>query len=334
MSEKNPTIYDIAKLTGVSPATVSRVLNEPGRVAEEKRLKVLDAIKKLNFVPKAEAVAVARKLYKKIHVIAPFFTQPAFMERLRGVESVLNEEHFEIVIYSIHNQDDLREYISMMTTSAKADGLIVFSLKLEEESLDLLKNAKIPVCFVENNYPDFDRVIIQNVLGGQKAAEYLYSKGCVRPGFIGEKAVQPYTVSATEERFKGYRDFFEEKGIPVSNDYVWIGEFTDGKLEDGINKFLNQKELPDCIFCSSDLIAARFITLAKENDLDIPKDIKVLGFDDIDIAEYIGLSSVSQVLDESGRLAAKFILSHLQEPDRQPYSTLVPVKVVERKTTL
>ena len=84
--KKVSTIYDVARLAGVSSATVSRVLNEPDKVGADKRQKVMEAIKELNFVPKADAVANARKSYRKIGVIAPFFTQPSFMERLRGVE--------------------------------------------------------------------------------------------------------------------------------------------------------------------------------------------------------------------------------------------------------
>ena len=90
MAIKNPTIYDVAALSGVSAATVSRVLNDPAHVKEDKRKKVMDAVKELNFVPKADAVAVARKLYRKVSVIAPFITQSAFMERLRGVENLLS----------------------------------------------------------------------------------------------------------------------------------------------------------------------------------------------------------------------------------------------------
>ena len=92
---KQVTIYDVAKEAGVSPATVSRVLNEPNKVASVKRDSVLAAIDKLKFVPKVDAVINARKSYKKIGVIAPFFTQPSFMERLRGICSVLASEHYK-----------------------------------------------------------------------------------------------------------------------------------------------------------------------------------------------------------------------------------------------
>ncbi len=333
MAEKNPTIYDIANMTGVSPATVSRVLNEPDKVAQDKKQKVLEAIKKLNFVPKANAVAVARKMYKKICVIAPFFSQSSFMERLRGVESVLNDEHFEIVIYSIQTADDLKDYISMIVNTNRADGLIAFSLHPDKDSLELLKSAKFPVCFVESSIEGFDNIVIQNVMGGQKAGEFLYSKGCRNPGFIGEKAILPYTVPATDERFQGFRFFFASKGIMIPENHVWIGEFTQNRLDEAVRKFLRQDDLPDCVFCSSDLIAARFITLAKETGIKIPRDIKVLGFDDIDISKYIGLSSVSQSLDESGKMAAECVLNRLKNPERGMYSILSPIKVIERETT-
>lgn len=334
MSLKNPTIYDVAQKVGCSPATVSRVLNDPSKVASEKRNKILAAIKELEFVPKAEAVAVAKKFYRKICVIAPFFTQPAFMQRLRGVESVLNGEHFEIVIYSITSKKDLKEYIKTLTTLNKTDGLILFSLCPDEQSLELLKDAKFPVCFIESGTKDFDCVEIKNFFGGEKAAEYLYSKGCRRPGFIGEKAVSEHTIPVTEDRYNGFASYFEKQNIHIEESHVWVGEFTEGKLDEGIKIFLSQEKLPDCVFCSSDLIAMRFITLAKENGVKVPEDIKVLGFDDIDIAKYVGLSSVSQSLDESGMQAAKLVISRLTDHAKQPCSTVAPIKIIERETSL
>ena len=333
MANKVPTIYDVARLSGVSSATVSRVLNDPSLVAEDKRQKVLDAIKVLNFVPKADAVITARKLYKKICVIAPFFTQPVFMQRLRGVESVLSEEHFELVIYSIESSEDLRDYISTITTTNRCDGLIIFSLHLEEESLNQLKNASFPVCFVESTLDGFDSVIIQNVDGGKKAAEFFLKKGCKRPGFIGEKSTQKYNVPATEERLLGYREYFLSENIEIKKEHVWIGEFSKSQLDEGINEFLSQDELPDCVLCSSDLIAARFISICHERGIEAGKDIKVLGFDNIDISSYIGLSSVSQSLDESRKMAAHCIINRLQNPDWNNFSMVIPIKIIERETT-
>ncbi|MCR5763830.1 MAG: LacI family transcriptional regulator [Treponema sp.] len=330
---KPSTIYDVARLAGVSSATVSRVLNEPDKVGEDKRLKVLNAIKELNFVPKADAVANARKSYRKIGVIAPFFTQPSFMERLRGIARVLAPEHYELVIYSIDSTEDLNNYVSTMVTTRRVDGLIFLCVHLERFVLDLLHDAEFPVCFVENDLDNFDCVNIHNLLGGQKAAQFLYEQGCRRPGFIGEQSRLSYAVSATEDRFRGFKFYFANQGIVIQPEHVWIGEFTDQQLDKGIADFLAAKTLPDCVFCSSDLIAARFVHLAREAGILVPKDIKVLGFDNVDISGYIGLSTVNQNLDMSGKAAADLVLARMKEPSRPVVNMNVPLDIIERETT-
>ena len=327
------TIYDVAKKAGVSAATVSRVMNEPSRVAEEKKKAVLEAIKALNFVPKADAVINARASLKKIGVVAPFFTQPSFMERLRGITSVLAAEHYELVLYTVDKTEDLDNYLSVLVSSNRVDGLIFLCINLNESETRILKDAKFPLCFVEDAPSGFDRVIVKNLEGGQRAAEYLYDKGCRVPGFVGERSSLKYAVHATEERFRGFEFYFANQGIVVKKNHVWIGEFTEGKLDEGIRKFLSQKNLPDCVFCSSDLIAARFIVLAREQGISVPGQIKVMGFDDIDIARYIGLSSVSQNLDESGKVAAELILSKIKDGRKTVADVVLSLDVIEREST-
>lgn len=331
--QKASTIYDVARLAGVSSATVSRVLNEPDKVSGDKRQKVMDAIAQLHFVPKADAVALARKTYRKIGVIAPFFTQPSFMERLRGVAEFLAEQHYELVIYSVDSVEDLNSYVATIVHTVRVDGLIFFCMQLEAQVLELLRKAPFPVCFVESDLDGFDCVNIHNLQGGQKAGEYLYSRGCRRPGFIGEKSGLAYAVGATEERFRGFNFFFANQGITIPDEHVWIGEFSEQQLDRGINGFLSQKELPDCVFCSSDLIAARFVHLAHEKGLSVPGDIKVLGFDNIDISGYIGLSTVSQNLELSGSAAAELVIARMMNPDRPVTNLNVPLEIIERETT-
>ena len=102
---KHPTIYDVATHAGVSPATVSRVLNSPSLVNSVKRQRILASIEELQFVPKAEAVAKARQQLKRIAVIAPFFTEPSFMERLKGISHVLAPQHYEMVVYAAQRSE-------------------------------------------------------------------------------------------------------------------------------------------------------------------------------------------------------------------------------------
>lgn len=330
---RQSTIYDVARLAGVSSATVSRFLNEPDRVAQEKREKIQAAITELNFVPKADAVAKARSAYRKIGVVAPFFTQPSFMERLRGIAAVLSAEHYELVVYSIDTMEDLVNYVQMLVNTQRLDGLILLCVQLPADVLDLLRGASFPVCFVENEYEDFDCVVVHNLQGGQKAAQFLCEKGCKKPGFIGEKSMLEYAVNATEERLRGFKFYCANNGIVIPENHIWLGEFSEGTLDEGITKFLEQEDLPDGIFCSSDVIAARLIRIALTKGISVPRQIRVIGFDNIDIAEYIGLTSVNQNLEESGRMAARLILMRIKDRERGSVVMKVPLSVIERETT-
>lgn len=333
VSNKINTIYDVAKKAGVSPATVSRVLNAPDTVAADKRMRVQNAIHELNFVPKAEAVAKARSLYRKVGVVAPFFTEPSFMERLRGIAKVLASKHFELVVYSIDTSEDLSNYIQLLVNTRRVDALILLCVKPEKEVLSILNDADFPVCFVEAVVEGFYSVAVPNLSGGKKAAEYLYSIGCRHPGFIGQSSDKGYSVGATEERYQGFVSYFEGQGIQIPDNYVWIKDFTSGELEEGIDSYLSQKDLPDSVFCSSDVIAARFIRIASSRGIKIPEDIKVIGFDNIDMSEHIGLTSVSQNLEESGVLAARMVLEGIENNSSAILNATVPVEVVERSST-
>ena len=330
---RQSTIYDVARLAGVSSATVSRFLNEPDRVAQEKRERIQSAITELNFVPKADAVAKARSAYRKIGVVAPFFTQPSFMERLRGISAVLSAEHYELVVYSIDTMEDLVNYVQMLVNTQRLDGLILLCVQLPADVLDLLRGANFPVCFVENEYEDFDCVVVHNLQGGQKAAQFLCEKGCKKPGFIGERSMLEYAVNATEERLRGFKFYCANNGIVIPENHIWLGEFSEGSLDVGITRFLEQEDLPDGIFCSSDVIAARLIRIALTKGISVPRRIRVIGFDNIDIAEYIGLTSVNQNLEESGRMAARLILMRIKDRERGSVVMKVPLSVIERETT-
>lgn len=333
VQNKAVTIYDVAKKAGVSPATVSRVLNEPSRVNEEKRDRVLDAINELKFVPKAEAVANARSGLKRIGVIAPFFTEPSFMQRLRGISRVLSARHYEMVVYSLESARELEEYVDMLCSSRRVDGLIVLSLNLSVKSVEKLRESRLPVCFVESGVDGFDSVSVDNEEGGFLAAKYLYDLGCRHPAFFGEKSERPYAVRASEKRLDGYRKFFSEKKIQIKKNHIWLGENTEENILFGVNEFLSQKNLPDCIFASSDVIAIKLVEIANSKKIKVPEQIKIIGFDNIDFSRYLNISTVTQNLDESGRLAAERVLARIEDSDREAVNARISLSVIAREST-
>ena len=154
-------------------------------------------------------------------------------------------------------------------------------------------------------------------------------------------------IQLTVDRFKGvcpdenfwvvtnakYVDIVKQQLPMIPENHIWLGEFSEGSLDEGITKFLEQEDLPDGIFCSSDVIAARLIRIALTKGISVPRQIRVIGFDNIDIAEYIGLTSVNQNLEESGRMAARLILMRIKDRERGSVVMKVPLSVIERETT-
>lgn len=330
MAGQTPTIYNVARKAGVSPATVSRVLNEPSRVQAETRKRVVEAIAALGFVPKADAVAHARKQYKKIGVIAPFFTEPSFMQRLRGLSSVLSGKHYELVIYAIESIEELEEYVDMLASNRRVDGLVVLCLDFRDEMISALRESGLPACFVESEAAGFDSVTVDNYEGGRMAARMLFERGYRNPAFIGEASSRPFAVPSTDIRLRGFRDFFAEQGIALEEHFTWLGEFSERAADRGIESMLKGGTLPDCVFAASDMIAIRLLKLAAACGISVPKDLAVVGFDDLDIADYLGLSTISQALDESGRLAAEMILDRLRDPERPARKIIAALEAKER----
>jgi LacI family transcriptional regulator len=333
MVSKQPTIYDVAKLAQVSPATVSRVLNQSAIVNIEKRNRIHSAIEALQFVPKADAVAKARQQFRKIGVVAPFFTESSFMERLKGIASVLTGQQYELVIYAVQSNEDLQGYIDMLIGSKRVDGLILLCMSLGNPMVQNLKNSGLPVCFVETDVQGFDSVMIKNSEGGSLAAQFLYANGYRTPGFVGEASFRPYAAPSTEERLDGFASFFATKGVLLEPANIWMGENLAKTSNSAILQILDRPDRPDCLFASSDTLAIRILKCAVQLGITVPDELGVVGFDDIEMAEFVNLTTINQSLEESGILAAESILQRIKEPMRPPRKNTLELTLHQRNST-
>ena len=333
MTPKQPTIYDVAKLAGVSPTTVSRAINSPSMVNKERRARIMQAIEELQFVPKADAVAKARQQLMKIAVIAPFFTESSFMERLKGISSILSDHHYELVIYAVQSSEGLEGYIDLLVGSKRVDGLISLCMNLEESTIEKLRNSSIAVCFVETEVEGFDSVVIRNVKGGKMVAEFLHKNGYRTPGYVGEASLRPYAARSTEQRLEGFSSYFLEKDIEVEARNVWLGENLPDISHAGILKILDRPDRPDCIFASSDTLAIRTIKCAVQLGITVPDELGVVGFDDIEMAEFVNLTTINQSLEDSGVQAAEMVLQRIKEPNRPARKSLIDLKLTKRSST-
>jgi LacI family transcriptional regulator len=329
------TIYDVAARAGVSIATVSRALNVPQTVNVATLQRIQKAIDELGFVPKAEATARARRIHRQVGVLAPFFMHyPSFTQRLRGVAGALLDTGSELVVYNVDTPEHARSYLHTLPITRRLDGLLIISLIINDQEAMRLVQHRLPTVLIEGTHPQIAAVEIDNVAGGAMAARYLARKGHRRIGFVGgDRELPGYAIGTSELRYQGFVAELSQHGMaPILPGFTpRSGTHEEARFQ--AIDLLQQPTPPTAIFAGNDALALGVLKAARELGAGVPGDVAVLGFDDADFAEYIGLSTISQSLEESGRLAVEMLLSMLADPSRTNRHVRLPLQVVERDTT-
>jgi DNA-binding LacI/PurR family transcriptional regulator len=329
---KKPTIYDVAKRAGVSITTVSRILNTPDKVHSETRQKVLAAIDGLGFVPKAEARARAMQLTGRIGVITPFFTAPSFMQRLRGIAETLSPENYELVVYTVDSNDHFQGYLSSLPLTGNLDGLIILSLPIGESEVHRLIEHNLPTVLVEFPHPKLNCVEIDDVEGGRMAANYLVGKGHRRIAFLGDTDLPEYSIHPVSLRLIGFRRALKDARIKLPDMFVRLAPYSQEQTRQVAKELLNLPDPPTAIFAATDFQALGVLKAARQLGFNVPEQLSVIGFDDLDMAEYADLTTISQHLDESGKLAVEILLSQITSPTRPVRHVKLPLTLIERQT--
>jgi DNA-binding LacI/PurR family transcriptional regulator len=333
MPAYTPTIYDVAKKAGVSPSTVSRAVNTPHLVQEKTRQRVMRAVEQLKFVPKAEASVLARKHVGSIGVLLPFFTSPSFVQRMRGVASALSATKFEFVVYTVGSRAQLDEYLDVLPLWRRLDGLIVMSMPLSEAQRRHLQSHSLEIVCVEFAQPHFSSIEIDNHEGGRMAARHLASKGRRRCAYVGETGVPEHIIHLSDLRLEGFRQGLQEKGLDLRDEYVSREPYSREGVIRQTEALFSRSALPDAIFAYSDLHAADILRVARAKGMRVPEDMSIVGFDGTDVADFLGLTTIDQRLDESGRIAAEMLMSRISDHGRPPQNTRLQLSLIERGTT-
>lgn len=329
-----PTIYDVADAAGVSISTVSRVINASPNVSEDTRKQVQDVIDRLNFVPKAEARARAIKDFARIGVLTPFFTEPAFVQRLRGVAQGLLSTRYELTIFTVESIDHLNHYLATLPITGHLQGLILLSLRVNDESAQKLQSHNLETVLIEYPRDDLNTVEIDDFEGGEIAADFLISKGHQRLAFLGDTSdLGAFAILPITQRLSGFKKAILKAGLALPDDFICTAGYDVKDAEAKVEPLLSRPDHPTAIFCATDLQAVGVVNKARQLGLRVPDDLAVLGFDNLDLADYFGLSTIHQALDESGRLAVEILLARINNPERPERHVRLPLKVIERQTT-
>lgn len=328
------TIHDVARKAAVSVGTVSNAINAPNKLNPRTLSRVVAAIDELGFVPKVEATLRARKRAGRIGVVGTFSVYASFHQRLIGVLGAVEGLPFEVTVYDQKSPKDIRDdHLTRLPIKGHLDGLIVFSLMLENPSLERLLRHGLETVFVECRDSRFSSVEVDNFDGGRLAAEHLLARGRRRLAFVGERQFALSKLVPSSRRLVGFRDVLEQAGVGLPDRYISLGVYGVEEARAQAHELLDLPIPPDAVFAFSDLQAVGVLKAAKDRGLRVPDDMAVIGFDDLDLADYVGLTTVRQPLAESGKVAVKLLLERLADPTALVQKIRLPASVVERSTT-
>jgi DNA-binding LacI/PurR family transcriptional regulator len=335
------TISDVAAHAGVGLGTVSRVLNGSSQVSDATRARVLAAIEALDYRPSPLARGLSRGRSQTIGVLVPFFTQASAVERLRGVVAAIGDSGYDLVLFDVESPHHRDEHLAALTRRDRADGLLVLSLPPPPDQLARLVEAGVPVVLVDARGEGVPSVITDDVEGGRIATRHLVELGHERIGFIGETPENPFGFTATALRERGYAEV--AGGIDPA--LVRYCAHERAEAQAAATDLVAGSPRPTAIFASSDVQATGVLAAAAALGLQVPEDLSVVGFDDIEVSAYAGLTTVRQPLFESGRLGAQLLLAALAgderpwsdgDPEADPEGSMthqLPLELVVRATT-
>jgi LacI family transcriptional regulator len=330
------TLQDVATHARVSKATASRVLNGSARVDPSTRRRVLAAMAELEYTPSDAARRLSLGRTLTISVVTSFLTRPQAAERLRGVDAVLSDSEFDLVIYNVETVEKRDQYLQTLALAQRTDGLLVISLPPRPEDVVRLSSASIPVVVIDVHGPAVEGlpyVVGNDIVGGELATRHLLELGHRAVAFLGDQFENPFGFTSSRHRFMGYERALASTGLVPRANLVALGAHSRYEARELAARMLAAVERPTAIFAASDTQALGVISAAHDAGIHVPDELSVIGYDDIEMADYIGLTTVRQQLFESGRRGAELLLREIERRSEVAPSIELTPQVVVRGTT-
>ena len=310
--------------------TVSRVINGSASVSEATRRRVLDVVAELGYEPNATARALSTGRTRSVGVIAPFFTRPSVIERLRGVAPMLAAAGYQLVLFDVERPEQ-RDGV-FRSVIGRVDGLLSISLAPSQADQRRLAAAGIPVVLVDQAHDALPSVTVDDVEGGRLATNHLLELGHRQIAFAGDTVDGVHGPAASSRRCVGYQRALGDAGQPVRSELVKLRPH--GREAAAIAADLLALESPPtAVFAASDLQALAMLDALEGLGARVPDDLSVVGFDDVELARYAGLTTVAQPLEDSGTRGAEILLSALEGEEVLQAREHLPLELVVRGTT-
>lgn len=330
------TIYEVAKVAGVSPSTVSKVLNNYPDVSEKTKEKVKNVLKEMSFMPSYEAQVLSTKKTWTLGVVYledanVGLKHPYFSSIIEAFKQEAEKHGYSLLFGS--KNDRLKNSTFLQFFKYKSvDGIVIFCSGSKNHETKELIESKYPTVVIDMENKNVSTVTSDNVGGCALVIDYLYNLGHRKIAHIA--GMDDNFVSNLRQQ--AYISEMKKKGLEIKEGYIECSNTFD--FNGGYNatkKLLNLKEIPTAIFAAGDEVAIGAIEAIKESGLNVPDDISVVGFDDIHMAKYITpkLTTVRQDCDKIGQVAANRLISQIDRKKKDTLSSTISVELIIREST-
>jgi LacI family transcriptional regulator len=327
------TLEDIARISGVSRSTVSRVVNGDANVGADTRQKVMEVIQQNDFHPNLAARRLAAGRTNVLGLVIPagvatIFTDPYFPQPIQGVSAACNAQDHSVMLW-LAEPDYERRMAGKILNSGMVDGVIVSSMLMNDPIVRALFDSRMPFILIgrhpglDVNYLDMD-----NLQGGTQATLHLLRLSRKRVATV----TGPQNMVPGFDRYQGYLSALSERNIPFQPELVAEGDFTEAGGYMAMRQLLPAN--PDAVFTASDMMAQGAIRAIREAGLRVPDDIAVVGYDDIPSAGLFDppLTTIRQPVQKLGALAVETLVDIIQHPNGSPRRILLSPELIIRQS--
>lgn len=337
MNSGRTKIQDVARVAGVSTATVSRTLSNPSVVSEKTRAAVLNAVKETGYRINRAARNLRTQRSGAILTLIPNIGNPFFSQIISGIEQVFSKAEYNVLVSDTVNIVEGGAHVMDFFQDGRADGIILLDGYLPEKEIESLRGSDVEHLIIYacewTDSLGIPSIRSDNRSGAMQAVQHLAQLGHKRIGHL----TGPETNILTSVRRDGFFEAAAKHQLDARAEWQFPGDFSLQSGVDAADAYLALKDRPTAVFASSDLMAMGFIGRVLDAGVNVPADLSVVGFDDIGLAAHFrpSLTTIRQNRHEIGRLSAETLLQRLQNPAAvDPEARyMIPVQLVERNSS-
>lgn len=326
------TIGDVARLAEVSVATVSRALRGLPNVAPATRARVIAAAEELHYVADPQASRLAAGRSHTVGVVVPKIGQWYYARLFEAVNATVSPQGYDVLPFALTDETSRQRFLERRPFRKRVDALVVADVPMTDGQLASMAEADIPIVTVGLRTEVFSSILVDNVGGSRMAAEHLIGLGHEDIALLGGQHGETFQFQIPLDRREGFLRAMKARDIPVRDDLMVDAEVAMSGGAEAMQGLMQLDDRPTAVMAMSDEMAIGAMQVARDYGLRVPDDVSIIGFDDHEVSEFIGLTTVRQDVDAQGHEAAEWVLESLAGSP-EVHHVVLPARLVVRRTT-